>query len=94
MTIYFTSGTTGAPKMTEHSHGSLGIGLGVNGRHGKIFSLLLRADSAGSLGEFGAEIKNASTLKKNEGLRAHFISEVITQLCKESQDCIIIPHYT
>lgn len=33
MTIYFTSGTTGAPKMTEHSHGSHGIGLGVNGRY-------------------------------------------------------------
>ncbi|XP_066496574.1 acyl-coenzyme A synthetase ACSM3, mitochondrial-like isoform X3 [Tiliqua scincoides] len=33
MTIYFTSGTTGAPKMTEHSHCSHGIGLGVNGRY-------------------------------------------------------------
>ncbi|XP_066546305.1 acyl-coenzyme A synthetase ACSM3, mitochondrial [Amia ocellicauda] len=32
MTIFFTSGTTGAPKMTEHSHSSFGIGLAVNGR--------------------------------------------------------------
>ncbi|KAH0631910.1 hypothetical protein JD844_019811 [Phrynosoma platyrhinos] len=32
MAIYFTSGTTGAPKMTEHSHGSHGIGLGINGK--------------------------------------------------------------
>ncbi|XP_040539642.1 acyl-coenzyme A synthetase ACSM3, mitochondrial isoform X2 [Gallus gallus] len=29
--IYFTSGTTGAPKMTEHSHCSYGIGLTVSG---------------------------------------------------------------
>ncbi|XP_033079394.1 acyl-coenzyme A synthetase ACSM4, mitochondrial [Trachypithecus francoisi] len=27
MTIYFTSGTTGSPKMTQHSQSSLGIGL-------------------------------------------------------------------
>ncbi|XP_067329328.1 acyl-coenzyme A synthetase ACSM3, mitochondrial-like [Anolis sagrei] len=33
MAIYFTSGTTGAPKMTEHSHGSHGIGLGINGKY-------------------------------------------------------------
>ncbi|KAM3826532.1 acyl-coenzyme A synthetase ACSM3, mitochondrial-like isoform 2-T3 [Vipera latastei] len=33
MAIYFTSGTTGAPKMTEHSHVSHGIGLGFNGRY-------------------------------------------------------------
>ncbi|XP_033023939.1 acyl-coenzyme A synthetase ACSM3, mitochondrial-like isoform X1 [Lacerta agilis] len=33
MAIYFTSGTTGTPKMTEHSHASHGIGLGVNGRY-------------------------------------------------------------
>ncbi|XP_063171115.1 acyl-coenzyme A synthetase ACSM3, mitochondrial-like isoform X2 [Candoia aspera] len=33
MAIYFTSGTTGAPKMTEHSHASHGIGLGFNGRY-------------------------------------------------------------
>ncbi|XP_044289076.1 acyl-coenzyme A synthetase ACSM3, mitochondrial-like isoform X2 [Varanus komodoensis] len=33
MAIYFTSGTTGAPKMTEHSHASHGIGLTVNGRY-------------------------------------------------------------
>ncbi|XP_062999581.1 acyl-coenzyme A synthetase ACSM3, mitochondrial-like [Elgaria multicarinata webbii] len=33
MTIYFTSGTTGAPKMTEHSHASHGIGLSINGRY-------------------------------------------------------------
>nr|XP_032658016.1 acyl-coenzyme A synthetase ACSM3, mitochondrial-like isoform X1 [Chelonoidis abingdonii]XP_032658017.1 acyl-coenzyme A synthetase ACSM3, mitochondrial-like isoform X1 [Chelonoidis abingdonii]XP_032658018.1 acyl-coenzyme A synthetase ACSM3, mitochondrial-like isoform X1 [Chelonoidis abingdonii]XP_032658019.1 acyl-coenzyme A synthetase ACSM3, mitochondrial-like isoform X1 [Chelonoidis abingdonii]XP_032658020.1 acyl-coenzyme A synthetase ACSM3, mitochondrial-like isoform X1 [Chelonoidis abingdo len=32
MTIFFTSGTTGSPKMTEHSHSSYGIGLTVNGR--------------------------------------------------------------
>ncbi|XP_032303516.1 acyl-coenzyme A synthetase ACSM5, mitochondrial-like isoform X2 [Coturnix japonica] len=31
MAIYFTSGTTGAPKMTEHSHCSYGIGLTVSG---------------------------------------------------------------
>ncbi|KAJ8011577.1 hypothetical protein DPEC_G00059690 [Dallia pectoralis] len=33
MTIFFTSGTTGSPKMTQHSHGSFGIGLTVNGRY-------------------------------------------------------------
>ncbi|XP_036134630.1 acyl-coenzyme A synthetase ACSM3, mitochondrial [Molossus molossus] len=32
MTIYFTSGTTGAPKMTAHTHSSFGLGLSVNGR--------------------------------------------------------------
>ncbi|CAB1317117.1 unnamed protein product [Coregonus sp. 'balchen'] len=30
MTIFFTSGTTGSPKMTQHSHSSYGIGLTVN----------------------------------------------------------------
>ncbi|XP_015271602.1 PREDICTED: acyl-coenzyme A synthetase ACSM3, mitochondrial-like [Gekko japonicus] len=33
MAIYFTSGTTGAPKMAEHSHSSQGIGLALNGRY-------------------------------------------------------------
>ncbi|XP_048350656.1 acyl-coenzyme A synthetase ACSM3, mitochondrial-like isoform X1 [Sphaerodactylus townsendi] len=33
MAIYFTSGTTGAPKMAEHSHCSHGIGLALNGRY-------------------------------------------------------------
>ncbi|KAG7492022.1 hypothetical protein MATL_G00009780 [Megalops atlanticus] len=33
MTIFFTSGTTGSPKMTQHSHCSFGIGLNVNGRY-------------------------------------------------------------
>ncbi|XP_068952166.1 acyl-coenzyme A synthetase ACSM3, mitochondrial [Petaurus breviceps papuanus] len=33
MTIYFTSGTTGSPKMTEHTHGSYGLGLSINGRY-------------------------------------------------------------
>ncbi|XP_075422127.1 acyl-coenzyme A synthetase ACSM3, mitochondrial-like [Ascaphus truei] len=33
MTIFFTSGTTGSPKMTEHSHCSFGLGLAVNGRY-------------------------------------------------------------
>ncbi|KAM8960485.1 acyl-coenzyme A synthetase ACSM3, mitochondrial-like [Pelodytes ibericus] len=33
MTIYYTSGTTGYPKMTEHSHCSYGLGLVVNGRY-------------------------------------------------------------
>ncbi|MFT7812075.1 acyl-coenzyme A synthetase ACSM3, mitochondrial-like [Arapaima gigas] len=33
MTIFFTSGTTGSPKMTEHSNCSFGIGLTVNGRY-------------------------------------------------------------
>ncbi|XP_047916628.2 acyl-coenzyme A synthetase ACSM3, mitochondrial-like isoform X2 [Anser cygnoides] len=33
MAIYFTSGTTGFPKMTEHSHSSCGIGLTVSGRY-------------------------------------------------------------
>ncbi|XP_055483304.1 acyl-coenzyme A synthetase ACSM3, mitochondrial isoform X1 [Psammomys obesus] len=32
MTIYFTSGTTGLPKMIEHTHSSFGLGLSVNGR--------------------------------------------------------------
>ncbi|XP_053326752.1 acyl-coenzyme A synthetase ACSM3, mitochondrial-like isoform X2 [Spea bombifrons] len=33
MTIYYTSGTTGYPKMTEHSHCSYGLGLEVNGKY-------------------------------------------------------------
>ncbi|KAG8561056.1 hypothetical protein GDO81_015230 [Engystomops pustulosus] len=33
MTIYFTSGTTGSPKMTEHSHCSYGLGLTMNGSY-------------------------------------------------------------
>ncbi|XP_074137066.1 acyl-coenzyme A synthetase ACSM3, mitochondrial-like [Sminthopsis crassicaudata] len=33
MTIYFTSGTTGSPKMTEHTHSSYGLGLSINGRY-------------------------------------------------------------
>ncbi|XP_046884416.1 acyl-coenzyme A synthetase ACSM3, mitochondrial isoform X2 [Hypomesus transpacificus] len=33
MTIFFTSGTTGSPKMTQHSHSSYGLGLTVNGRY-------------------------------------------------------------
>lgn len=32
MAIYFTSGTTGSPKMAEHSHG-IGIGFTVSGRY-------------------------------------------------------------
>lgn len=32
MAIYFTSGTTGSPKMTGHTHSSFGLGLSVNGR--------------------------------------------------------------
>nr|XP_011743999.1 acyl-coenzyme A synthetase ACSM4, mitochondrial isoform X2 [Macaca nemestrina] len=33
MTIYFTSGTTGSPKMAQHSQSSLGIGLTLCGRY-------------------------------------------------------------
>ncbi|XP_030315607.1 acyl-coenzyme A synthetase ACSM3, mitochondrial isoform X1 [Calypte anna] len=33
MAIYFTSGSTGSPKMTEQSHSSYGIGLTVSGRY-------------------------------------------------------------
>ncbi|KAK4813614.1 hypothetical protein QYF61_011960 [Mycteria americana] len=33
MAIYFTSGTTGSPKMAEHSHSSYGIGLTASGRY-------------------------------------------------------------
>ncbi|XP_032098760.1 acyl-coenzyme A synthetase ACSM3, mitochondrial [Sapajus apella] len=32
MAIFFTSGTTGSPKMTGHTHSSFGLGLSVNGR--------------------------------------------------------------
>ncbi|XP_070424458.1 acyl-coenzyme A synthetase ACSM3, mitochondrial isoform X4 [Equus przewalskii] len=32
MAIYFTSGTSGPPKMTGHTHSSFGLGLSVNGR--------------------------------------------------------------
>nr|XP_048316507.1 acyl-coenzyme A synthetase ACSM3, mitochondrial isoform X2 [Myodes glareolus] len=32
MAIYFTSGTTGYPKMIGHTHSSFGLGLSVNGR--------------------------------------------------------------
>ncbi|KAH1184020.1 hypothetical protein KIL84_014636, partial [Mauremys mutica] len=33
MTIYFTSGTTGYPKMVEHSHSSFGIGMTSTGSY-------------------------------------------------------------
>nr|XP_022319265.1 acyl-coenzyme A synthetase ACSM3, mitochondrial-like [Crassostrea virginica] len=33
MTLYFTSGTTGAPKMAEHTHGSLGFGHYITARY-------------------------------------------------------------
>ncbi|KAL4240589.1 Acyl-coenzyme A synthetase acsm3 [Mactra antiquata] len=33
MTIFFTSGTTGAPKMTEHSHCSYGLGHVITARY-------------------------------------------------------------
>ncbi|CAN2390063.1 acyl-CoA synthetase medium-chain family member 3 [Pristimantis euphronides] len=33
MTIFFTSGTTGSPKMVEHSHSSYGLGMTVNGKY-------------------------------------------------------------
>ncbi|XP_010620937.1 acyl-coenzyme A synthetase ACSM3, mitochondrial-like [Fukomys damarensis] len=33
MTIYFTSGTTGLPKMVGHTYSSFGLGLSVNGRY-------------------------------------------------------------
>uniref|UniRef100_A0A8C5AJQ7 medium-chain acyl-CoA ligase n=1 Tax=Gadus morhua TaxID=8049 RepID=A0A8C5AJQ7_GADMO len=33
MSIFFTSGTTGSPKMTQHSQCSFGIGLTVNGKY-------------------------------------------------------------
>uniref|UniRef100_G3QYL2 medium-chain acyl-CoA ligase n=1 Tax=Gorilla gorilla gorilla TaxID=9595 RepID=G3QYL2_GORGO len=32
MAIFFTSGTSGYPKMTAHTHSSFGLGLSVNGR--------------------------------------------------------------
>ncbi|KAM4829341.1 acyl-coenzyme A synthetase ACSM3, mitochondrial [Thomomys bottae] len=32
MAIFFTSGTTGLPKMIAHTHSSFGLGLSVNGR--------------------------------------------------------------
>uniref|UniRef100_A0A8D0GEA1 medium-chain acyl-CoA ligase n=1 Tax=Sphenodon punctatus TaxID=8508 RepID=A0A8D0GEA1_SPHPU len=33
MVIYFTSGSTGSPKMAEHSHSSYGIGFAASSRH-------------------------------------------------------------
>ncbi|XP_054849268.1 acyl-coenzyme A synthetase ACSM4, mitochondrial-like [Eublepharis macularius] len=33
MTIYFTSGTTGSPKMAEHTHSSYGIGCAITARY-------------------------------------------------------------
>ncbi|KAI6076440.1 Acyl-coenzyme A synthetase ACSM3, mitochondrial [Aix galericulata] len=45
MAIYFTSGTTGSPKMTEHSHSSYGIGLTVNASY--TFKSLRHCVSAG-----------------------------------------------
>ncbi|XP_016010956.2 acyl-coenzyme A synthetase ACSM3, mitochondrial isoform X2 [Rousettus aegyptiacus] len=33
MSIFFTSGTSGSPKMTGHTHSSYGLGLSVNGRY-------------------------------------------------------------
>ncbi|XP_066467096.1 acyl-coenzyme A synthetase ACSM4, mitochondrial-like, partial [Tiliqua scincoides] len=33
MTIFFTSGTTGPPKMAEHTQSSLSLGLALAGRH-------------------------------------------------------------
>uniref|UniRef100_A0A8D1E0Y9 medium-chain acyl-CoA ligase n=1 Tax=Sus scrofa TaxID=9823 RepID=A0A8D1E0Y9_PIG len=32
MAIFFTSGTSGPPKMTGHTHSSFGLGLSINGR--------------------------------------------------------------
>ncbi|XP_057551538.1 acyl-coenzyme A synthetase ACSM3, mitochondrial isoform X2 [Hippopotamus amphibius kiboko] len=32
MAIFFTSGTSGSPKMTGHTHSNFGLGLSVNGR--------------------------------------------------------------
>ncbi|TKC36102.1 hypothetical protein EI555_007491 [Monodon monoceros] len=32
MAIFFTSGTSGSPKMTRHTHSSFGLGLSINGR--------------------------------------------------------------
>ena len=32
MTIFFTSGTTGEPKMTEHTHASYGLAAQITGR--------------------------------------------------------------
>ncbi|KAM9058469.1 LOW QUALITY PROTEIN: acyl-coenzyme A synthetase ACSM3, mitochondrial [Megaptera novaeangliae] len=32
MAIFFTSGTSGSPKMTGHTHSSFGLGLSINGR--------------------------------------------------------------
>lgn len=33
MTIFFTSGTTGPPKMTEHTHSSYGLGHLITARY-------------------------------------------------------------
>lgn len=33
LAIYFTSGTTGAPKMVEHSQSSYGLGFVASGRY-------------------------------------------------------------
>ncbi|KAL3877087.1 hypothetical protein ACJMK2_034842 [Sinanodonta woodiana] len=33
MTVFFTSGTTGSPKMTEHTHGSYGLGHLITARY-------------------------------------------------------------
>ena len=33
MAIYFTSGTTGAPKMVEHTQASYGLGFVASGRY-------------------------------------------------------------
>ncbi|OWK11470.1 hypothetical protein Celaphus_00006980 [Cervus elaphus hippelaphus] len=39
MAIFFTSGTSGYPKMTGHTHSSFGLGLSINGRNYKFKSL-------------------------------------------------------
>lgn len=40
MTVYFTSGTTGLPKMAEHTHTSCGLGHIITGKYDFVESSL------------------------------------------------------
>lgn len=74
MTIYFTSGTTGYPKMVEHSHSSFGIGMTSTGRY--VLKILHCSDKPWSQNEY---VKNTEymiiclKIHTRNGLCVHMI---------------------
>lgn len=55
LAIYFTSGTTGAPKMVEHTQASYGLGFVASGRYQGTACLVgaRKKKQAGGLEEWG-----------------------------------------